>query len=433
MRIVRAILAFLMGIAAVATIFLWQSQWPLIDKISVPSPKAFDQAAVDAGARLALIGNCRRCHTPPGRADYVGNRPLTTPFGTIYSTDITPAPGSGIGHWSEQTFRRAMRQGISRLGHHLLPAFPYPHFALVSDDDLHALYAFLMTRRSVETYQQTNDLLFPLGQRWPTAFWNLLFLDSGPYRPDPHQNAEWNRGAYLVAGLGHCGDCHTPRNLLGSETGNTLAGGEAEGWTAPALTAASPAPIPWDAAHLFTYLRQGWDAEHGIAAGPMREVAADLAKADVADVRAIATYLAAEQGPVGADRSARAEKAKALAASEQAPPPAAGEELGATLFAGACARCHVGGPMMVPPRGISLALSSAINERDPRNALRIVLEGVRPDAEQAGPAMPGFDGAFTDAQLTALLSYLRAHYSDGPPWTNTEDRLHQIELAKGQS
>lgn len=426
MRAFRRVLMIIGVLGAGVALYVWATQWPLIHKVDVPQRADFDQAAIARGARLAELGNCRVCHTAAGGADYAGNRPIATPFGTVYSSNITPAPGSGIGHWSEAAFTRAMRDGISRRGRHLYPAFPYPHFAQLSDADVHALYAFVMTRRPVETYQLDNDLPFPLGERWLLRFWNLLFFDKSPFRPDPQHNAEWNRGAYLVTGLGHCGDCHTPRNRLGGErSGAALAGGEAEGWTAPALNAASPAPVAWDAAHLFLYLRQGWDVQHGAAAGPMREVVAGLAQTDAADVHAIAAYLASQQGEVSAARRERGVKALAQAAALRPPAPAPGEELGAALFAGACARCHVGGPAMVPPHGVDLALSSAVSEADPRNAIHLVLDGIEPGGERAGPMMPGFAAAFSDAQVAALLGYVRAHYGGGgAPWADLAAQVH---------
>ncbi|HVC56755.1 MAG TPA: cytochrome c [Stellaceae bacterium] len=434
MRIRRIALAAAVLLCVGAIGFVVASQQRLIPKIEPPPSATFPRALVAQGAKLAAVGNCAACHTAPGGADYAGNRPIATPSGTVYSTNITPAPGSGIGHWSEAAFRRAMRQGIAREGRHLYPAFPYDHYARLSDGDLHALYAFIMTRPPVETYQQANDLAFPLGQRWLLAFWNLLFLDEAPFRPEPQHSAQWNRGSYLVSGLGHCGDCHAPRTLLGvGRRSATLAGGTGEGWRAPALNAASPAPVPWDAAHLYHYLRDGWDIEHGAAAGPMQPIVDDLGHADAADVRAIAAYLAAAQGRISPSRRQRAAAAEARAATAKLPRPAPGEELGATLFAGACAACHTGGPAMVPPRGISLALSTAINEADPRDAILIVLDGIRPQGEQAGPWMPSFAGAFTDAQIAGLLGYIRAHYGSGPAWRNLATYVHDIRDNKGRS
>jgi mono/diheme cytochrome c family protein len=424
-KALRTILWIFGLLVAAAWIYLWRAQWPLIDKIEPPARSAFASARIEQGARLAAIGGCHACHTAAGGDDYAGNRPIPTPFGTVYSSNITPAPGSGIGHWSEAAFRRAMRRGVSRTGAHLYPAFPYPHFARLDDADIAALYAFMMTRRSVETTQLPNKLRFPLGQRWLLSFWNVLFLDAAPFRPDPRHDALWNRGAYLVEGLGHCGDCHTPRNLVGAEkSGHALAGGDGEGWTAPALDAASPAPEPWGAAQLFDYLRHGWNREHGAAAGPMQPVTAELADADPADVRAIAAYIAALE--------TRAAPASHPPAQAQPSPPAPSEELGAALFAGACARCHAGGEAMLPPHGIDLARSTAINAADPRDAVLIVLDGIAQPAGKAGPLMPGFAGSLTDAQIGALLSYVRAHYATGATWPDLDKAAHDLRRDKGR-
>ena len=405
-------------------------QRPLIVGIEPPPPRsAFDPSIVEKGARLAALGNCDVCHTIPGGTNYAGNRPISTPFGRIYSTNITPAPGNGIGRWPEEAFRRAMREGVSRRGRHLYPAFPYDHYAKAGDDDLHALYAFLMTRPPVETFQQPNELPFPLDKTWLLTLWNPLFLDKAPFRPDPQHSAEWNRGAYLVAGFGHCGACHTPRNLLAVEkTGEALGGGNAgEGWRAPALNAASPAPVPWDEAQLFAYLRHGRDAEHGAAAGPMQPVVDGLARADEADVRAIAAYLASQQGEISPERRRRAAAARARATGPaEVPKPMPGEEPAAAIFAGACASCHIGGPAMLPPRGINLALSTAINDADPRNAILMVLDGIRPGEGRAGPWMPSFEGAFTDTQLATLLAYIRAHYGNGRPWPDLAAQVRNL-------
>ena len=430
-RIPRKALAIGAVLVVAIVGFVWWSQEPLITGIEPPPRSEFDPALIKDGAGLAALGGCRFCHTAPDGADYAGNRPIGTPFGTVPSTNITPAPGSGIGRWSEAAFRRAMRRGVSRRGHHLYPAFPYDHYAKLTDDDLHALYAFMMTRRPVETSIPANTLVFPLNRRWLLIFWNLVFLDAAPFRPDPLHTAQWNRGAYLVAGLGHCGACHTPRNLLGAEkTGQALAGGEAEGWLSPALNASSPAPVPWDEAQLYAYLRHGRAAEHGAAAGPMLPIVNALAQAPDADIRAIAVYLAAQRGEISSERRQRAVEAVARAAKRELPKPAPGEEVGGAIFAGACAACHADGTGMAPLRGIDLALSTAINDADPRNAILVVLDGVPLGEGQAGPSMPGFEGAFSDAQLTALLHYLHAHYSSGPAWTNLETTLRDIRRAR---
>jgi mono/diheme cytochrome c family protein len=248
----------LLAAAAVAGLLVLARQ-PEMAEVATPAPSSFDRGVVTRGAQLALIGNCNTCHTAPEGKTFAGGRALPTPFGTIHATNITPDPDTGIGRWSEEAFRRSLREGVRRDGAHLYPAFPYDHFTKVTDEDIAALYAYLMTREPVRAAAPANDLVFPLNVRATVAGWKLLFLQPGAYRPDPSRDAAWNRGKYLTDGLAHCGACHTPRNVLGAEKQDRyLAGGDAEGWHAPALNAQSPAPVPWDADSLFAYLRDGF-------------------------------------------------------------------------------------------------------------------------------------------------------------------------------
>src|ERR1700760_1776841 len=237
--------------AALPVAVAWR---PAIAAIDPPAPQSFDPALVKHGRELATLGNCSDCHTLRGGKDFAGGFSGPTPFGTIYSSNITPDPETGIGRWPEAAFRRAMRSGVNRDGQHLYPTFPYDHFTNVSDEDDAALYAFLMTRTAVHAPARENQLPFPLDQRVVVAGWKLLFLRRGSYQPDPSQSAEWNRGAYLVEGLAHCGACHTPRNGLGAERPNAaFAGGDVDNWQAFAINAKSPAPIPWTTDALYSY------------------------------------------------------------------------------------------------------------------------------------------------------------------------------------
>ncbi|HUJ99329.1 MAG TPA: cytochrome c [Stellaceae bacterium] len=433
LRALRVLLVVLLLFAlAIGAFFLWarHSEIATIDPSRRPPA---DEAVVAKGAELAAIGDCDVCHTVPGGPPYAGGRPIPTPFGTIYSANITPDATTGISRWSQAAFRRAMKEGVSRNGDDLYPAFPYDHYTKLGDDDVAALYAFLMSRSAVQSRPPANALIFPLNLRWTVAVWDLLYLDRTPFRPDPKQSEAWNRGAYLVQGLGHCGDCHTPRDRLGGErTAAAFAGGTAEGWSAPALTAASPAPLPWSEAQLFRYLHQGWDTAHGAAAGPMAPVTRDLARASASDVAAIATYVATLEGPGAARPAAAAATANArpLPTETVSASPA---DLGATLFEGACANCHSGISPMVPPHGIDLRRSTAIGAPDPTDAIFIVLDGIRPVEGERGPWMPRFDGAFTDAQLAALLNYLRAQHSGTPPWSDLDSRIRALRQSKERS
>ena len=380
-------------------------------------PPRFDAALVAKGGELAAIGNCATCHTSREGRPFAGGLALATPFGTIYSTNITPDPDTGIGRWSDTEFVRAMHEGVDRGGHDLYPAFPYDHFTLVSDEDVAALYAFIMTREPVRAEVPTNQLHFPAGLRPAIALWKALYFRPGVYRPDAAKSAEWNRGAYLVQGLAHCGACHTPRNALGAETRQQeLGGGQAEDWHASSLTDTSPAPVRWTADQLYEYLHQGSEPQHGVAAGPMAPVTHNLAGVDDKDVRAIATYVASLMP--ARDRAAGPSGERAVTVE------------GAQIFAGACAVCHdaiSGTPSGTP---IALGLTTSLNAPDPANAIHIILEGLSPEPGEKGALMPGFAAEFTDPQVAALVDYLRARFTAAAAWREVPERIAAIRRAQ---
>jgi mono/diheme cytochrome c family protein len=373
---------------------------------------SFDRSLIVRGRELAAIGNCVSCHTSEEGKPFAGARPLPTPFGTIYSTNITPDPETGIGRWSEDDFRRAMHEGVDEKGRDLYPAFPYDHFTRVTDDDLKALYAYFMTRDPVRAGVPPNRLVFPLSLRSTIRAWKAAYFRPGVYRPDPSKSPEWNRGAYLVEGLAHCGACHTPRNALGAERKDReLGGGEAEGWHATSLAADSPGR--WTAEELYTYLRYGREPAHGTAAGPMADVTHNLADVKEADVRAIAVYVASQM-PDG-NASAAGKKAERNAAAD-----------GGTIFAGACAVCHGAVPPTFSNATVPLGVTTSVNAPDPRNAIHVIMEGLKPESGEKGPMMPGFAAELTDKQVAALVDYLRAEFTDRPPWSDVPKHIAAI-------
>jgi mono/diheme cytochrome c family protein len=414
-------IAALMGGAIAAFAVVWR---PAIETVEPPAPQSFEPALVKHGRDLAAIGNCSDCHTVKGGKTFAGGLPVPTPFGTIYSSNITPDPETGIGRWSEAAFRRAMRSGVDRAGQHLYPTFPYDHFTNVNDEDDRALYAFLMTRPAVRAVAPANDLAFPFNQRFAVAGWKLLFLKGGTYKADSTQSAEWNRGAYLVDGLAHCGACHTPRNALGAEKASaSFSGGDVDNWHAYAINAQSRSPLPWTTDALFHYLRQGWDPDHGVARGPMAEVTANLSSVPENDVRAIALYMGSVFGPPTQDHLDQAEATRADIKSLQAQPvsvqPASADNPGALVYQAACATCHESGRPL-PYSGINLRLSTALSAPDPRNAANVILSGIRPVGGERSPIMPGFANSMTDDQIAAVLNYLRGRFSAQPAWSDVE-------------
>lgn len=410
------VIAVLIGGAIAAFAVAWR---PAIEPIDPPAARSFDPALVKRGRDLAAIGNCNDCHTTPGGKAFAGGLPVPTPFGAVYSSNITPDPVTGIGRWSEAAFQRAMRSGVDRAGHHLYPTFPYDHFTNVTDEDDRALYAFLMTRAAVRAPDRANDLSFPFNRRFVVAGWKLLFLKRGTYKADSTQSAEWNRGAYLVDGLAHCGACHTPRNSLGAEKESaSFSGADVDNWHAYAINAQSHSPTPWTAEALFHYLRHGWDADHGVARGPMAEVTANLSSVPESDVRAIAFYMAGVSGAPAPAHAGNAAAAPPELKSSSASPGEA-DTPGGSIYRAACATCHES-DRPLPYSGINLRLSTALSAPEPRNAANVILAGLRPVSGERSPIMPGFANSMTDEQIAALLTYLRGRFSTQPAWSGVE-------------
>ena len=431
MRALKIFLATVAAIVVLAAGFLAYALHARIDPLPAV-PTNFDAQLVKRGGALAALGNCSTCHTVPGGKVFAGGRAIPTPFGTIYATNITPDPETGIGRWSEEAFQRAMRKGVDREGNHLYPAFPYDHFTLVTDEDNKALYAYLMTREPVRSTPPANTLSFPFNIRMAVAGWKLLFFREGPYQPDPNHSGPWNRGAYLAEGLAHCGACHTPRNALGAEDkGQAYAGAPIEGWWAYALNKDAPAPVPWTEDSLYGYLRRGWHEAHGLARGPMSPVVANMAVVPDDEVRAIANYMATVAGEPTPEQR---QKGDALIAQTRRPSPAttsptadtqappvaeSADNRGARIYAATCAGCHESGRPL-PYGGLPLGLSTGLHGPNAWNLINVTLYGLPPAAGEGSPIMPGFHGSLNDAEVTDLLRYLRRRFTDKPAWGQLE-------------
>lgn len=375
---------------------------------ALPAPPKPDSALVAAGARVVALGDCMVCHTAPHGMPYAGGLPLRTPFGTIYSTNITPDPETGIGRWSQEAFRRALRRGVARDGHLLYPAFPYTHYTRMTDADIDAAWHYLMSRTPVHAEPRANDLLFPLTWRPLLAFWNALYLKTGDGAP-PAATGAVARGRYLADTLGHCGSCHSGLTLAGGERQPPFGGGMIDGWTAPALTRLTQGPAPWTESELADYLRTGLSRGHGAAKGPMRPVTERLADVPGEDVAALAAWLMSIQQPA----------ATATHTAVAARPAATGQ----ALFEGACAGCHAtAAPMMRLAARPALARSSAVLGEHPATFIQTVLQGIAWPADQhgqAGPYMPAFAATLTDAQIATIAADVRAA-AGVPAWPDTE-------------
>jgi mono/diheme cytochrome c family protein len=375
----------------------------------VPDPSSPDPVA--RGAYLALAGNCAGCHTARGGAPYAGGRGIATPFGTIHASNLTPDLATGLGAWSADDFRRALREGRSRDGHALYPAFPYTEYTRVSDADADALHAYLRSLAPVSAPNRPHALRFPWNLPWLLDGWRLLFFRPARFEPDPARDAAWNRGAYLVQGLGHCGACHTERNALGAPRGTPLAGAGAllQGWHVPSLLDGRDGGVAaWTQAETVDWLGTGLNAR-AVASGPMAQVVANSLQHLVpADLEAMASYLRAlprVEPPVAVSRAAVA-------------PGSATLELGAQRYGERCADCHGERGEGAPPHWPALAGNRTLTMASPVNAIRAVLHGGFPPSTRANPrpyGMPPAGPGLDDREAAALLSWLRNSWGHAAP------------------
>ena len=379
-------------------------------------PAAGTPEQIERGRQLALAGNCAVCHTARGGAPYAGGRAIGTPFGTVYAGNLTPDEATGLGRWSADHFWRALHEGRGFDGRRLVPAFPYTEFTRLTRADSDALYAWLRTLPPVAQPDRAHELRWPYGTQTALAAWRLAFFRAGSWVDDASKSAEWNRGAYLVNGLGHCGACHTPRNAFGAEQDGSahLSGAVVDGWEAPPLTALSHAPLPWTEADLFDYLRHGHSARHGSATGPMAPVVQQLAQLPDADVRAMATYLVSFN-----------DTAPTSTLPAQAPPA---NDAAHRLFTTACGACHHdgSGPLLLG-QNIALERNTNLHSARPDNLLRVILEGVQDPASPQQGFMPSFRDAFDDAQVAQLAAYLRQRFApQQPAWRDLEAASRRV-------
>jgi mono/diheme cytochrome c family protein len=349
------------------------------------------------GQYLVALGDCMSCHVREGGEPFAGGLGLKTPFGVIYTSNITSDQKTGIGAWTSDQFYHAMHDGKDDEGQHLYPAFPYPWFRLVSRADDDAILAYLKTTPPVDYTPPDNHLPFPLSIRSLVGFWNLLFLGTDDYRTDSSKSPEWNRGAYLVNGLGHCGGCHTPKNKLGADKSKQeFQGGLLDNWVAPDLTANNRTGLgAWSIEDIAEYLRTGRNARAG-AGGAMAEVITySTSLMNDADRHAIATYLKSEAASPDAVIS---------------PPPQDAMRRGAEIYSDACTSCHlqdgVGQPRLFPPLGHDAVSQQA----DPTSVVRIILAGTRtgPGASRPSPlSMSSFAWKLSDQEIADVATFIR--------------------------
>ncbi|KGE01895.1 molybdopterin cofactor-binding domain-containing protein [Rhizobium sp. YS-1r] len=369
------------------------------------SPGIFSQATLDRGRQVFSLGNCASCHTAMDGAANAGGRAIETPFGTVWSTNLTPDPDTGLGRWSYEAFERAMRHGISRDGHNLYPAFPYTSFARITADDMLALYAYLQTLEPVRQETPKAQMIAPTNLRPALAAWNLLYHDASPFAANPARDDQWNRGKYLVEAAGHCSACHAPRNAAGAELPQ-LSSAMIKGWYAPALAGLEAGAHGWNEHTLFGYLRHGHSGT-ATASGPMAEIAASLTALPDDDIRAMAHYLASQIETPALPQPA-------AVATPPLPPPG----VASRIYESACAVCHepaIAGTVTAALG--SLAQSAALRAPGPEAVFTVLDEGLRaPDALELRD-MPSFKQELTSAEKQALAAYLRQRFAPNlPPW-----------------
>jgi mono/diheme cytochrome c family protein len=405
----------------VAVLALAAGVTPLATGAAPESPEAI----LARGQYLATAGNCISCHTRAGGQRFAGGLAFATPFGTIYSTNITPDPDTGIGKWSEQDFSRALREGLRPNGEHLYPAFPYTAFTRLSDADVAALYAYFKSVTPVKASDMKSELRFPFNQRWALGMWNALFFGKGPFERDKTRSGEWNRGAYLVQGLGHCGACHSSRNFLGAESSTAplsggeytdkVAGGALHVWSTPNLTSAPVGLRSWSVEELAAYLKTGRNSFVDTF-GPMDEVIMNSTQhLTEADVRAIAVYLKSlpvdKSGgtaePVGSDML----------------------QTGETVYNIHCGPCHLptglGG--QDESAGARLVGSPVVQAPNPASLINVILYGPQPPVPplpKRWKVMEGFGDKLADEEIAALATYLRN------TWGNSADPVTADQVAR---
>ncbi|PWC34788.1 cytochrome c [Azospirillum sp. TSO35-2] len=386
-----------------------------LDAVASPGPAAGPDL-IARGEYVAQAADCAACHSVPGGKPFAGGLPFTLGFGTIYAPNITPDKETGIGTWSDAEFVRAMRHGVGKAGEDLYPAFPYAAYALMSDEDILAVKAYLSSLTPVRAQAPANDLKFPFNQRYLMRAWKLLFLPGERMTPDPSHPPEWNRGAYLVEALGHCGECHTPRNaLFALDQERKFAGAEAAGWKAYNISSDKQTGIgDWTDRQLTDYLSKGHAEGRGSASGSMAEVVDhSLRHLTPEDIRAMVAYLRTVP-PQTSDLAAaiNPNPPAAKAPSPYAPPPDENtrETVGLKLFQGACASCHGWNGEGLQHSHAGLAGSQSVNDPKGTNALNVILHGARMDTPDGEVFMPGFAAGYTDVEIAAVTNYVLGHF-----------------------
>jgi mono/diheme cytochrome c family protein len=390
------------------------------DPTGVPQNLA-DADQVKRGEYLARAADCMVCHTAPGGAAFAGGLAIPLPFGTIYTTNITPDKDTGIGNYSDQEFLDALRRGIRRDGTRLYPAMPFTSYTYITDADGLAIKAYLFSLPAVHQAAPDNTFTFPFNQRWSMVFWTTLFNADARFAPNTDQSPEWNRGAYIAEALAHCGECHTPRNLaFALDNGKKFAGAVTAGWRAFNITSDKGSGIgAWSDDELFAYLATGHALGRGTAAGPMGE-AVDQSFSQMApsDIHALVSYV----------RSVPPIASPDLPATLSPPAPASPQQGGATsdplgkkIFEESCASCHDWTGVSAITPYATVAGARAVNDRTATNVAQIVISGSERHTPPSVVSMPAFGSTHSDTEIAAVSNYVTARFGSAPSSLTDKD------------
>ena len=369
---------------------------------------------LERGEYLTRAADCESCHTAKGGVPFAGGLAFKLPFGAIYSSNITPDRETGIGAWTDAEFLSALHKGVGRGGKPLYPAMPYASYTYLTDADALAIKAYLFSLKPVRSETPANTLSFPYNQRWLMTIWSAMFNPNRRFEPNTAQTAQWNRGAYLVEGLAHCGECHTPRNLLqATDNRRKFSGAVTSGWRAYNITADKTAGIgAWSDDEIAQFLSTGHALGRGVAGGPMGE-AVDLSFRflTAGDIKAIVTYL--KTVPAQATPGLPAPKTTPASAAPKEGVVADVDPMGKHIFEGACASCHDWNGSGSLTTYAALTGNRAVNDPGATNVAQMVIAGTREQTPQGPVFMPAFGAAYSDAEIAAVANYVTARFGAG--------------------
>jgi len=382
-------------------------------------PAVAEETLTDRGSYLARAADCVGCHTKSGDDLFAGGVRIETPFGYMLSSNITPDPETGIGLWSSEDFYRALHEGVNRHGQDMYPTMPYDFYTKITRADSDALYAYVRSVKPVHNQIEVNHLRFPFNLRWTMGAWRELYFQAGTYTPDPAKPSSWNRGAYLVEALGHCGGCHSPRNFMGGvEKSQELSGALIDNWFAVNLTSDITTGLgAWSANEIASYLKTGTTTDKDNAQGPMADFIEDsTSHLTDADRLAMAEYLKSIP-PESRLQTGRVE-----------PDPT--KQIGARLYTDHCSGCHRplgrGIPNVIPP----LLGNQDVVAPDPSNVIHVIEQGIQ--SRDGARGMPEFGSRLTEQQVADIANYVRTSWGNNAPPNATSELVAKLRVEKSE-